>query len=587
MAPVLTGALFVLALANSSGWAVAALPAGRRDALAVATTTLALSIGALTQAMFWIALARPGHLRIEPTLVALAAISAAGWGLAWRARRPNASRVERGDARRRAAPTVIAAAVAACCLAIVVGAASWPFSGGDALAVYAPLSRGIATFGTLPIGERLYEGYPMLVPMLYAFVDWIAGGPNEYLSRFATALLAVGAVAGAGWLARELRSPRAGWIAAALLVSSPIFGLWAATGYADIPAGFYVVLVAIFVWRWRRDGDVRDALLSGVAAGLAMWTKNSALTLVVSAPLLVMAWRGARGPSPGRRWTHAAAAVTAAAFVAAPWYVRNEVVFGFLVPPTLWADRVRHDLASFLVFLRPADRFGLLGWLALLTVAVAAVRVAARGRRAPAEALLLSLSLPFFAAWWWLASYDPRFLVSVLPLLAGFAGALLDDALGRLEGSPGAAARRAWAALIAALLAGMPFSMRYVLPSKRAWLANPFMSDLARHRLQVGGLFDLGRALDALPEGSRIAGVPTMARYYLNPERRARVAWAGPDYGLDPPGYDYEVLLGPPRGNVNEATCAGRLIFRSWDGYLLCRVSRERAVARTLASGER
>src|SRR5205085_4275494 len=82
--------------------------------------------------------------------------------------------------------------------AIIFNAVSWPFGVGDALDLYAPFGKHLYETSALPIGDRMYEAYPMLIPMAYAFTHWAAGGTNEYVARLVPALMAVGAVAAAG-----------------------------------------------------------------------------------------------------------------------------------------------------------------------------------------------------------------------------------------------------------------------------------------------------------------------------------------------------------------------------------------------------
>ncbi len=577
-------ALALLALAAVAGWgaARAAWPAAGRDGFAVGVTALALSVGVLTQVMLWVALLFPGRLGPGSAFTALAVAVAAGALLRRGGLRSAGEPAPRGKGEPARAPLAIVIAVPVVCAAILLGAALWPFRAGDALAVYGPLGRAIAATGALPVGERLYEAYPMLVPMLFAAIEWLVGRPDEYLSRLATAVLAVGAVAGAGWLARELRSVRAGWLAAALLAACPVYCGWATSGYADIPAGFFVVLAAVFAWRWWRGRALADALLGGAAAGLALWTKNSTLTLLVSGPALVAAWwwadrAGGRRQDGGAaaapwRWSHIAAAAATTVAVAAPFYVRNVAVFGLAVPATVWSDRARRDLAGLLDPLRPGRGFGLLGWVATAAVLVCLGRIVGRRGAAPAEGLLVSLLVPFVGAWWWWASYDPRFLVTLLPVAAGFAGWLLDEAMQRLEETRHRRARWATALIVAGALLGTPVAVRRAVEHKWALLGTPWMSDLERHRLQVGGLFELGRAIGRLPAGARVGGVPAMARYYLEQERLPLVAWVSPQDAPCAAGFAYRVLAASPQADATPAPCPGRVVFRTGDGYEIVQV---------------
>jgi len=552
----------------------------RRDPLVSAVITMALTAGALTQAMLWVALLLPGRLSPGATLVALAGATVAVWRTGRRGRPGGGTPATAARRHAGVATRVLALAVGVAVLAILCGAALWPFADGDALAVYGPLGRTIAATGALPRGEGLYEAYPMLVPMLYAAVEWLVGAPNEYLSRLAAGLLAAGALAGAGWLGRELRSVRAGWFAASLLATCPVYCRWATTGYADIPAGLFVVVVTALLWRWWRDRRHADAVLAGAAAGLAMWTKNSTLTLLVTGPLVVAAWRwcdrsagrGAADPPASAdcwRWSHVVAAGAAAVAVAAPFYLRNLTVFGVVIPPTVWSDRAHRDLAGLLDPLAPGHGFGLLGWVAAAAVVVGIGRLLRRPAAAAAEALVLAVLVPFVAAWWWWASYDPRFLVTVLPVAAAAAGVLLDRALEGVERVRPRLARAATPLLVVAVLAGLPAALRIAVQHKRALLADPLMGDDERHRLQTGGVLEVATAINRLPAGVRVAGVPAAARYYLDYDRLPLVAWAAVAGEPCPAGFDYQVIAPPTRSRASRTPCPGSVVVRTADGWEL------------------
>jgi hypothetical protein len=210
----------------------------------------------------------------------------------------------------------------------------------------------------------------------------------------------------------------------------------------------------------------------------------------------------------------------ALAAIAGPWYVRNWLVFDAVIPVKPWTHLARHDLEPLLVMLRGGNgQFGVPGWLFTAALAFAAVR-AVSPTRSPEWTVLLAFAGPFGAAWWWLASYDGRFLVTVVPVLAVMAALMLEEAARALAaGRPAAWRRRAtrMAALGVVILA--PFSLRAAIEHKWVLLRTPFLSDADRHRVRLGGVYDLAVALNRLPAGSRILGVPPLARYHLEAGR--------------------------------------------------------------------
>ena len=557
------------------GWACRLMPRGRRHWLDLALVTLGLSLGGLTLWMFWVALMLPGRLNLTTALAGPAALGGIGLWASWRDWTPDT--INSGPASwRRMLDGVFVCLVGVTSAAILFNAVYWPFSEEDALAIYAPLAKRIYRTGALPVGGRLYEGYPMLVPMAYAYTHWVYGTVNEYLARLIPGLLGAGVLGATAILGREMLSARAGWLAAALLGLTPTFCRWASSGYADVPAAFYFTMSALFAWRWCRGARTEDGLLAGVMAGLALWTKNSALTLVVTLPALTgLRWRMGRTTNREQvarpfRWQQAALLAGAVLAIAAPWYIRNLVLYDFLFPPP-WTHRVRHDLTTLLAMTNWRT-WAVPGWLFSGAIFYGCLGVLRRGKQADQWALLLIYALPFCGAWWWMADYDPRLLMVATPVLAVMAALMLEN-LARLLTIPLPAAwRRAGAASVAvALIAMAPFSLRQAVQHKPVIVNRPWSSDAEKHRVCLGGLYDLATAINRLPSGSRIAGIPGMSRYHVDSERLTVL----PDVNCRVPperlsvDCDYAVYKFP-EGETPQWALARRWLFRTPDGYWLC-----------------
>lgn len=79
----------------------------------------------------------------------------------------------------------------------------------------------------------------------------------------------------------------------------------------------------------------RQALFAGLFCGLALWTKFSALMLLIAmllAAVVEASWRGGGAKERLRRMAPWLAAVGLAAAIAAPWYVRNVALHGRAFP---------------------------------------------------------------------------------------------------------------------------------------------------------------------------------------------------------------------------------------------------------------
>jgi hypothetical protein len=533
------------AFAAAYGIACVLLPSNRQDPLTLGVTTLGLSLGLLTLVMFWVGFLWPGRLNLATTVGTCAIPAAAGL---WLARKQGIAGDRSADATGPATQwdplsLALVAAIALISVGVLFNAVYWPFVDADALAIYAPLAKRIFESGDLPLGT-LYEGYPMLVPLAYAYTHWAAGGVNEYVARLVPAVMALGAAGAAGALGKELRSSRVGLWAAGLVVLTPLFGRWASSGYVDVPASFYFALTALTAWRWLRSQSWQDAVLTGIFSGLAMWTKSDALTLGVSIALLVAlrSCQGRRDEAAALRWPQVALIAAGMLGVAAPWYLRNILVLGFFLPDTAWTSLAQRNFGSLTVMLRDRQDFLASGWLFSASLLYAGARTIVEGlRRITVWNFLLALALPFLGAWWWWASYDVRFLVTVVPVMSVAGASMLEDAAAHL-GSPEARRRIAWVGALAVLIL-TPFALQKTVEGKWAILRDPWMSDSEKHRERLGGLYDLALEINRLPVGSRVVGVPSLSLYHIDTARFSELSQAMPD-GAPwdfSPAYDYAI----------------------------------------------
>jgi 4-amino-4-deoxy-L-arabinose transferase-like glycosyltransferase len=500
---------------------------------------LGLGVGGLTLVMLWL-----GLLGIAYDVGVILAVYAVVLGLAtWAVGRFLTAKMQRTqkevtDGARRVptknvdsvgtghAPSnlfkqIALLAIILIAAAILFNAAYWPFSRDDAIGIYAPFARMmVETRALVPLtgADSLYRAYPMGIPLAYTFSYLASGWDNEYLARMIPALMAVGCIPVTYMLGRRVGGARAGWLAALLLAVTPAYGSWASSGYVDLPMGFCYALAALFVLRYAERGAAVDALLAGVCMGLAAWTKNSALIGVG----VLVGWWGVRV------WTrhavsvqHALLSLGACALIAAPWYVRNVIGAGFVMPDTAWTDQARRTVETLFIFVTLPNNFGLSGWAMLAGLAWGGVYLTSKSPLGVQRGdfqnrvdndnphqpddfdspslytergwggeilLLLWWFIPFFAAWWWFASYDPRFLQSALPLMSALGGAALAWAWERVTD---ARLRRglAWALAVLVLVLTAQAVFRSV-EFKRDLLRDPLMGDAAKRAIVLARFRD-------------------------------------------------------------------------------------------------
>jgi 4-amino-4-deoxy-L-arabinose transferase-like glycosyltransferase len=428
---------------------------------------LAVSTGVLTLIMFWEMFL---GIRIDLWSVTLpyTALMLPGIGLWWRegGKRPVPSRPHMW------LEWLALALLALISAGVLFNSLYWPFSREDTIGIYARYAAAMyeqRTLVALPGPLTTYEAYPILMSLTYTYSYLASGWQNEFLARLFPALLSVGCLAAVFTLGRMLRNRSAGWIGALLLAITPTFGSWASSGYVDLPMAFFYTLAAIFAWRLWQSSSRWDALLTGAMMGLALWTKNAAL-IGVGLWGIWLVWIGFLRRAG---WQQIVLAMAVCAAVAAPWYMRNLVVANLIIPPTLWTDRATPSPDTLFILVTHLQTYSLSGPLILLSVLAALTETVRRSLRAPELLLLLWWTIPFYAAWWLFASYDPRFILLFLPLLCVLAGVQMVKAWGILP------ARWQQRLAILAAIIGVMLALDATWNSveyKDNILSNPFMS---------------------------------------------------------------------------------------------------------------
>jgi hypothetical protein len=170
----------------------------------------------------------------------------------------------------------------------------------------------------------------------------------------------------------------------------------------------------------------------------------------------------------------------ACGLVAAPWYLRNLLEAHILMPATVWTNAAGPNLSNLLVFVTHPENFALTGWLILISIGLAIVHLLRHPRHATREILLLVFTLPYFAIWWYLASYDRRFTLYFLPMLIVLAAGHTP----KLRAYTPAARQRAItyglsaaAILFAVYIASISIDYKYEI------LRNPFMTSAAKYQI--------------------------------------------------------------------------------------------------------
>jgi 4-amino-4-deoxy-L-arabinose transferase-like glycosyltransferase len=371
-------------------------------------------------------------------------------------------------------------------------------------------------------------------------------------------VIAVGTLGAAYLLGRRLSGRRAGWIGAALVAVTPLFVRNATLAYTDIPTTFPLTLAVLYVLRWWESGRTRDAALAGALLGIGLFTKQSALTWLASLALIPFLWllMTRHQPVTGR-WRRALSGLVGIALPAllidGPWYARNALLAGWPnMLPVAGLYHLRGPMAGWRGLLPslgwPVDFGPLLplfygaGWVVGLLNAVRVGWRCFQGQDTgpPSDLILAIVAVPYWLIWWLRFSFEARFLLLILPLMAVWAARPIEWAIDRLSGR----VRLPWLLWQAgggALLAGLLFlGVRSRLGGVYQFITHPLASDDERLLHARGRLYDLVLYIRATfdPSEDRIVLMDGRMVYYL---LEYNLAVMYPQRLSDLEGYDYLV----------------------------------------------
>jgi 4-amino-4-deoxy-L-arabinose transferase-like glycosyltransferase len=242
------------------------------------------------------------------------------------------------------------------------------------------VSGGWVTTTTDMMRGTFHMDYPPLFHLIGAGVYLFAGPQSwPYLNLAIAALLLGTIVLGRDSLVGPVE--RSG--VALTLVATPLFAMYSVRFYTEM-----LTAAVFFVsWWWLalvlRDARRRDAIVSGIATGLFVWTKQTGL-LVLGLYGVIWAWIMIVGPGSTRRamtWLVAIATLFAVAFLGLMWG-RGENPLLFAMPtshPEVWSAamgagvRVPHGIffdtlrstwgiLPFILLLLPFVAVGIRGW---------------------------------------------------------------------------------------------------------------------------------------------------------------------------------------------------------------------------------
>ncbi len=181
---------------------------------------------------------------------------------------------------------------------------------------------------------QLVSEAPMSVNMLYLYGLELLNGKLSQAIAWYIGFLASLAVL---HIATRLISKQAGIIAAALFATLPIFSVFNARPYVDIPLTFFALMATNSFLELVQKIEARNAVLTGLFLGMAISAKNIGIltgaALTITALLVLM-----KMPSPSRTKFLAQTIIVGliAAALLSPWLVKSYINSGDPMYPLLY-----------------------------------------------------------------------------------------------------------------------------------------------------------------------------------------------------------------------------------------------------------
>ena len=207
--------------------------------------------------------------------------------------------------------------------------------------------------------------------------------------------------------------------------------------------------------------------------------------------------------------------------MAGPWYARNLIMAGVLIPPTGWTTQAQRTLVNLFPYVFNTQYY-IVGWIFTAGLGLTLWQVW-RSRGWANRHVLLAISyVPFFVIWWLLFSYEVRFLLVLMPLVAVMAA----DGMQAVFRSISLPQRFIWLRFtsIFLVLFALP-AISLTVEFKFDLLRHPFMSDADKHRVTLGSRYDMALYLRTLPAGSRVLTQDLLLPYHADMVTVISGAW--------------------------------------------------------------
>jgi hypothetical protein len=225
----------------------------------------------------------------ELVIEGLLLIGAGGWWV-WRRKDPclHCTAKDRpAGGYERLLMTAFLLVLAGAAAVLVAESAHTPHGNWDAWAIYNLRARFLYRAGPnwrdafSPLLLWSHPDYPLLVPAFVARTWKHIGQDSTWVPALTALMFTLGAPVVLAAVVSILRGREQGWLAGLFLLGTPFFIMHGAAQYADVEVAFFVLAtVSLLALHDDRPAEREFAVLAGLCAGLAAWSKNEGLLFI-------------------------------------------------------------------------------------------------------------------------------------------------------------------------------------------------------------------------------------------------------------------------------------------------------------------
>jgi hypothetical protein len=139
--------------------------------------------------------------------------------------------------------------------------------------------RYLQAGGVIFLDDNLFVGQPQLAEMLYTWAMALRSGETAAVLGWGVGVIALAGIAG---FAKRLVSPRAFWIAPAVLLAGASISRGTSWAYVDLWVMLYGLATTIALDVYRDSSARKWLVLAGIMGGLALGAKYTAFSILVA-----------------------------------------------------------------------------------------------------------------------------------------------------------------------------------------------------------------------------------------------------------------------------------------------------------------